>query len=110
MIKNLIVGSRSSGKTEWLLKMAHGTNAIIVCHNQRTADDLKDRAKHAGLNIKDPVSIDKVVDTNWRPKERDTEFLFDNVDLILEHLARGIPIKAITISRLTNDVICTSLA
>jgi len=99
MINHVIIRSRGSGKTDELLKIADGTNAVIVCHTRRRAVELKEIAEARFFKIKDPVSIDMLVDTNWRPKERDTELMFDDVDLMLEQLARGIPIKTITLSK-----------
>lgn len=77
-----ITGPRCSGKTYALIEESAKTGIPIIAPTMMMAYGVKQRAKEMGLDIPEPVSINKVVTRGGRPGK----YLIDELELCLNQI------------------------
>jgi hypothetical protein len=92
---DLIVRPRQGGKTTELIQLAAEHRAYIVCLNMREAQRIAGQAKKAGLDIPFPLTVEEFSRGDFYSRGI-RGFLFDNLDVMLERLAHGVPVIAAT--------------
>ncbi len=119
-----IIGGRQSGKTTKLIEMAAETGATIVTANSRMADYIKVMACEMGKDIKDPICINKIINTNVTANSHMTDYikvlahkmgkdikdpmvtehlLIDEAQMTLAQILKDYYIDAITVNKEDNE-------
>ena len=93
----VIVLGRGKGKTHQLIKLSAEKFYYIVCPNRQAVEMTFSRAQKMELNIPFPITHDDFIRRNYYGKGI-KGFLIDDVDMLLERMARGVQIGAITIT------------
>lgn len=93
----IIVKERGAGKTTQLLLSAHRHNGYLVVPSRKRAYQVAEMARQMDLDINFPLSFDEFVKGQFHGRNCEPLWI-DDVDLLLEHLARGTSIGAMTIS------------
>lgn len=92
MIKNLIVADRGTGKTRHLItKCSQDEYSLIVCPTLAMCNHVLKEARKMGLKIPMPITFDEFVMGKFRPHNVE-KFYFDELQLSLHNMARGVPI------------------
>lgn len=94
----VVARRRGGGKTTELIKAcAENPNGIIVCQSAVLAQHIKRMADDLGLTIRTPITFhqfllgDILMGSNL-------DLYIDNVDLLVINIARGRPIKVMTLT------------
>lgn len=93
----IILRGKSQGKTTDLIVKAAKDFLHIVCHSKREANRLLEQARDMNLDIPFPITIDEFIKGKFYNKEI-KGFCIDNVEFLLQKLARGIEVTCITAS------------
>lgn len=94
----VITGDRGTGKTTMLIEESAKTGAYIVVAHRRLARFVSDMARGKNLRIPYPITFDEFLSgLPGRASGRDFHVLIDDVNLLLDHLARWMPIDGITV-------------
>lgn len=85
----IIMGTRGSGKTTFLMKEAYKTDGIIVCPSRFMVDNVYQTARELGYRIRKPITYDK-----WYMYRRDRrcenyDYYFDEYGMILKSALRS---------------------
>lgn len=91
----IIAKPRCTGKTSTLIKYAHFSNATIICHSEKTAQETAKLAENMRLKIPKPISIQEAMKNKGGNK---CTYLIDNAELVLQELLDS-NIEAITITQ-----------
>lgn len=86
---------RRAGKTVEMIKMSAASGSYVVCHSQREAHRIFREASGMGLSIPFPITFAEFKRGEFHPVGV-RGLLIDNVDLLLQDLARGAPVHAVT--------------
>ncbi len=78
----IIAGPRCSGKTTALIQESAETGVPIIAPSMAMANYIKMIAKEQGMDIPEPMSINKIVNKGGRPGE----YLIDEVEMCLRQL------------------------
>jgi hypothetical protein len=89
-----IVDVRNSGKTTRLIKMSAETGAYIVCDNPHYVAFM---AESLNYNIPFPLSYYEFVERKYYGKNM-KGFLIDEIDHLVQYIARDIKILGLTMS------------
>lgn len=99
------ITGRQMGKTQKCIEWAAANDAFIVCHSQREADRIFHHAEQQGIKIRRPVTFEGLLGGNLVGSNQ--PLVYDNVDMLLAHLARGRRVAGWTATRekvdLTNE-------
>lgn len=112
-MKELFIGTRRSGKTEYLINKVsedfdNGLHSIIVCPNWHMCKFIREMANKMGKLIPNPITINEFVNyyrlcpgaiTNNK------KFYFDELQMSLELLAGRIPIETVVIDVTHSEII-----
>jgi hypothetical protein len=93
----VIYKAKGKGKTTDLIKLASADNGYIVCCSCDEAYRIRAEAKIMGRYIPFPITFDKFLLGQFPMDAR--AFYIDNADMLLETIARHVPVKAITITK-----------
>lgn len=96
----IIRGPRRSGKTTRLIKMSSDLNARIVCANNSHKDAIRSTAEHLGIDIKDPMTINDMINGRVRGEANHglgEKILIDELYYVLKEILKK-DILAITTS------------
>jgi len=77
----IIARGKGEGKSSELIKMATGTQNIIICKDIKSCRALKKQAIEMGCKIKEPIAFDEFVNSIFKFKAFSGELLIDDVDL-----------------------------
>jgi hypothetical protein len=88
---------RNKGKTTELVKLAAEKWLYIVSIDRRSVENTAKIARELGLDIPFPITFEEFMQGRFHPSGI-RGFLIDDVDMLLEYQARGVPIHAVTIT------------
>lgn len=89
---------RRTGKTAELIELASREGGYIVCHSQDEAYRISKVAEENGKQILFPLVYEEFLSGSFCGKNIKA-FYIDNVDFLLARIARGVPVKAISINK-----------
>lgn len=97
---NIVIGERCSGKTTRLIERSAKEGRYILVANKAMARCIADQAKEMGLDIPFPVTLDEYLRGNkfQGSSIRRDGLLIDDLDMVLDLLFRGIPIREVTLT------------
>lgn len=102
----IIYKSRGCGKTTQLIEEAkklEGYN-LIVCMNRNEAQRLWQEIIKKGYELPQPIIFDDFVKGNFYGKNINA-FLIDNADLLIQYMAKGVNVHAITFNKnIKNEI------
>ena len=91
----IIVRGRMGGKTVEAIKIAARNNYTLVCYSVNEVKRVQKIAEDLGVKIPQPIMFGDFI--NHGPQTRGIKgFIIDNADMLLERMAGGKPIRAIT--------------
>ena len=97
MIKNLIVADRDTGKTRHLItKCSQDEYSLIVCPTRMMCNYVFRMARDMDLKIPMPITFNEFVRGEFLPHDVE-KFYFDELQLSLHNMARGVPIDTVII-------------
>ncbi len=102
MKTEVVFGGRGKGKTAHLIKHAAESGAYIVCSSQEIARRLQQRAQQMGLTIRFPITMDEFAGGHFHPPGC-KGFLIDNTLELIQGLAKGVPVLAISMDEDSMD-------
>ena len=85
----------TENKTTELMKLAHGTNKLIVCHNTEEAHKIFDRAKELKYDIHLPITYHDFYKKAYYAHGVHS-LLIDNADALIQYFAT-VEVEAVTI-------------
>jgi predicted AAA+ superfamily ATPase len=94
----IIYKPRQSGKTTKLIEIASCEVFHIVCRNKREAERVFLVAKKLGFDIPFPLTFHEFINGLFLGVTI-KGFVIDDVDLLVKYIARGVPVKAISINK-----------
>lgn len=104
-MNNLILSTRQMGKTTMLIDLCSKDNySIIVCPNRAMCKLVFDQAVDMKKSIPFPITFEEFASTN-RPSRFINKYYFDELQMSLQRMARGIPIEAAVIDTTATSVI-----
>jgi hypothetical protein len=92
----VIIGKRGSGKTDAIIRLAAKEFLYIVCSSGEVRR-IVDRAKSMDLDIPFPLSYSEFMSGQFCGRGI-KGFVVDNVDLLVIGMARGVPVRAISVT------------
>ena len=97
---NIVIGERCSGKTTRLIERSAQEGEYILVANKAMARCIADQAKEMGLDIPFPVTLDEYLRGNkfQGSSIRRDGLLIDDLDMVLNRMFRGIPIREVTLT------------
>jgi len=95
------LGGRGSGKTTEMIKLAHETDSLIICHNEAAARYAKGLAKSLEIDIIPPISLTKILHGSMKGSSV-RKVIIDNAELCLKSLFVGVEIKGISMTEEDN--------
>lgn len=97
---NYLIGESRSGKTTRLIERSAKEGIYILVANKEIARCVADQAKEMGLDIPYPVTLDEYLRGNkfQGSSIRRDGLLIDDLDMVLDLLFRGIPIRGVTLT------------
>lgn len=98
----IICRARQQGKTTDLIKIAAKHFSYIICCSRPEAHRIFKLALNMGLDIPFPITISEFLDRQFYAKGIKS-FAIDEVGFLLDRLAQGINISAITLTDETQD-------
>ena len=93
----IITGCRDAGKTTELIKLAAQDFLYIVCANNSRVEYVMDLAKKMELDIPFPITFQEFLNGRFGRGQHLSGFAIDDVDQLLREVARGTPVKAISL-------------
>lgn len=90
-----------TGKTTELIKMCANLGGYIVCRDKIAAEQTAKMAKDLNFNIPYPMTFDELLSGKYHAKGVRRVYI-DNADLLLQKLAKGIEVEAITMDDTTR--------
>lgn len=102
MKMQIICKGRGKGKTIDLITLAGNTNKLIVCSTQKEADRIHRVARKLGMRIHVPITYTEFLRGDFYIPGMQS-FLIDNVEELLQKIGRGVPIEAITITKVITE-------
>lgn len=94
---HVIHKERNAGKTTELIALASDEGGYIVCHSHKEAHRISRVAEISGKQIPFPITYDEYLRGSFCGRNIKA-FYIDNVDLLLARIAKGVPVKAISIN------------
>ena len=97
---NVVIGERCSGKTTRLIERSAKEGIYILVANKGMARCVADQAKEMGLEIPYPITVGEYLRGNkfQGSSIRRDGLLIDDLDMVLDLLFRGIPIREVTLT------------
>lgn len=96
---NVITKDRGAGKTTDLIYKASGRKGYIVCLDLREARRVVEVAESMDIEINFPLTFDEFIEGRFSGRGC-KELFIDNLDMMLNRLARGAVVNTVT---LTNE-------
>lgn len=93
----IICKPRRSGKTTEIIKIADKNNSSIVCLNLAECRRVARQAEDMGLSIPFPITIDEFISGSFFSRGINS-LIIDNAEFVIRHLAKKVPVKAISVS------------
>ena len=81
----IIIGGARTGKTRKCIELAAKEQAVIVCHSQGEANNIKRQAGSMGLVILDPITFYDFASRTKLLGKPLTKYIIDNADLYLAY-------------------------
>lgn len=81
----IMLAARQAGKTAAAILKANETKSYIVTWNRRRCLDILEHAEKLGVHIRNPVSWQELVDSNYSTGFVN-DIVIDDVDMILQML------------------------
>jgi len=94
---NIICRGRCEGKTTDLIKLAHNDGGVIICLSRDEAHRISVEAEKMKMDISYPITFNEFIEGRFY-KPGIKSFYIDNAELLIQKMARNIPVKAITMS------------
>lgn len=95
MIKKIVLAERQTSKTtELIKKCGENKNSIIVCPTRDMCVAAFRQSKMMGIDIPMPITFYEFVRGYFYP-EYVTYFYFDELQLSLQYLTKGVPIDTV---------------
>ena len=91
----IIYGGRGSGKTTRLIEESAKDEGYIVCITKRACSRVFSQAQKLELDIPFPITYDELIKGQFYGKGI-KGFHIDNVEYLLKHICRRVPLKTIT--------------
>jgi hypothetical protein len=88
---------RQAGKTTELIRIAADDFLYVVCPDFRQAVHVAEMAEQAGLDIPFPVTWNEFASGRFYGKGI-SGFLIDNLDMCVQGMARGVPVRAVSLT------------
>lgn len=97
---NYLIGGRCSGKTTRLIERSAKEGSYILVATKAMARCVADQAKEIGLEIPYPITVGEYLNSDGFPGSsvRRDGLLIDELDLVLNRLFHGIPIREVTLT------------
>ena len=95
-----IILPKGAGKTQQLIDLSAKTGAHIVCQDSNRAMIILNTAASQKKDIPTPVTYNDFIETQYYYRGV-RGFLFDDLDLFIQHMSGRIPVIAVTLS--TNN-------
>jgi len=102
----LILRPKQGGKTTELINLSAENGGYIVCHTRNEAYRIRTQAREMGLFIPLPLTYIEFFNRQLYPPGV-KRFLIDNVEMLLQFIARDILIEAVTC---TPDILDQSVS
>ena len=95
----ITIGERCSGKTTKLIKRSAAEGSYILVATKHQASAIFKQASEMGFDIPYPVTVEDYFNYKFRGSDITRKgILIDEVDLILQYIFAGIPIREITLT------------
>ena len=97
----ILYQERGTGKTSQAIIESHKTGYTIVCNDVIQARFIKEKAYEANLVIPEPISLDKIINTDSIRGRHIEGFIFDDAEFALSYIVNhltGINVEMITMS------------
>lgn len=95
----ITIGERCSGKTTKLIKRSAAERSYILVATKCQAGKIAKQAREMGFDIPYPVTVEDYLNYKFRGSNITRKgILIDNVDLVLQYIFAGIPIREITLT------------
>lgn len=96
-MEKLLIANRQTGKTRELIEKCHADDySIIVCPNRAMCKITFDMAKDLNMPIPMPITFKEFAAGKWNGTFID-RFFFDEIQISLENMARGVPVDTVII-------------
>lgn len=93
----IIAQPRATGKTTALIRLSAEKGYYIVTANLLRANDIREKAFILGLKIPLPITWQEFLDGRFYARGVNG-FLVDDAEQLIQYIARGVPVEAITIT------------
>jgi len=94
----IICSPRASGKTTKLLKIAQENRSYIVCRDRNEVSRLWGMILEREIDLPMPITMDELITGQFHPAGVKS-IVVDNAEVVIEKLARGAQVKAISINK-----------
>ena len=95
----ITIGERCSGKTTKLIKRSAAEGSYILVATKCQAEKIAKQAREMGFDIPYPVTVEDYFKYKFRGSDITRKgILIDEVDLVLQYIFAGIPIREITLT------------
>ena len=88
---------RQGGKTTEMIRLAADEFLYIVCPDLRQVRHIAAEAERLGLDIPFPLTWHEFAANQWYGKGI-KGFVIDNLDICVQSIAHGLPIRAVTLT------------
>lgn len=92
----IIAGPRGSGRTDALIRLAAKEFAYIIVKDHQEAAMIQRRARIMNVDIPFSLTYEEFISLKYNPSGI-RAFMVDNVERLLEYIARGVIVSAITV-------------
>lgn len=99
MWPQITIGERQSGKTTKLIKRSAAEGSYILVATKCQAGEISKQAREMGFDTPYPVTVEDYFKYKFRGSDITRKgILIDEVDLVLQYIFAGIPIREITLT------------
>jgi hypothetical protein len=93
----IIATKKGQGKTTQLIKIAHKSGSYIICESRDEAARVFQEAVKLGMDIRFPLTFSEFHEGRF-DRRGCPSFIIDNADLLLQRMARSVPLIAISVT------------
>ena len=96
--------NQNSGKTDTIIREAEKNQSYVVCQSRRHVEHVAERARELGVSIALPITFHEFLKGQFSSHRGagQISFVVDDLDILLAEISRGVPIKAISLTREKN--------
>ncbi len=98
----IINSGPQTGKTTKLIRLAEKNNGYIVCRTRQESARIMKHAKALDVSIHHPMSYQEFINKHFLGKD-DKKIYIDELESLLNYIAPGLEIGAITMDGELND-------